>query len=116
MDNNTKKYAIIATVIFVLVFYSLKYFNEKNSIEVVTGIWKTKEKDGINFVFDFYTKDSLKITDVQNDNKFYKVDFKKDSILLFEDDFLSFKWRIKRKSINHLILIDDTSSLNLYKY
>lgn len=114
MDNKTKKYTIVSTVIFIVFFYSLKYLNENKNKEI-KGVWKTKENDGRNYIFDFYINDSLKITDASKKSIFYRVDLKNDSILLFEEGSLSFKWRVEKVSKNHLILTDDESVLNLYK-
>ena len=111
VDRLTKKIGIIVTIIFIIAYFSFKYWNEKTNLN---GVWNTNEKDGVNFSLIFFKKDSLKIINGDGDFKFYKYKIDGKQLSVFEDEIESFGWEFKLEN-EKLTITDDKSLLVLYK-
>ena len=112
MDKKTRIYAIISTILFILMYFGIKHFREESNYEkAILGQWRSNETNGENFTFVFLENSMVEITNgndilkmqyqinrnrlkiidnkVTNQNYLYKIE-KEELILSTEGDSLIF--------------------------
>jgi hypothetical protein len=93
MDKKTKIYAIISTLLFFLIYFGYKHFQEESTNNSIIGKWESKEKGKENFTFKF---DENKVVEINNGEETLKMNYKIDK--------------------ETLRLLKDTSNLKVYYY
>lgn len=61
MDKKTKIYAIVSTILFFILYFGIKHFQESNFEQDIIGVWESKESNGANFTFTFKKDKTLEI-------------------------------------------------------
>lgn len=85
------------------------YYNMK-----IGDVWTTKESDGQDFVFNFYSKDSLRLIQSPNEEVELPYKYTGNNLKIYEDNKLIMDFRVKLEH-NKLIVSDGNDDLIFYR-
>ena len=119
-DTNNRKRGILFLGLYVVLLVAILFFFKgenfnTSSMRSVGGVWETKERDGENFMLDFFKRDSLRLIMLPELERVVGYKWKGKKLQIYdEEEGLLFDWNVRLDS-KKMIIIQGDDKLVFYK-
>ncbi len=112
MNTKTKKFTVISTILFIIICFVYKHLKEpiKPKLE---GTWITKDTVEDNYKLNFFTKDSLELSQ-GNERLILSYSLESNELKLLKDGSLN-KFYLYKQEGDTLLLKNTDDELMLFK-
>jgi hypothetical protein len=101
MDKKTKIYAIITTLIFFLIYFGIKHFQESSKEKSIIGKWESEKMNKENYNFKFNTDNTVEINNNTTTLRMnYNLDNKSLMLIDSEKVVKTYSYNIKNEILS----------------